>query len=451
MKKQLLLLSGLFLATLTVSAQSNTWHEVESCTTLSVTSISSTFVASVTNPNTTPPNTSANVSSFTKGTARIALVNPIMDTAGQSISLELLADVAGGNGVGSGLFQVQLQSLNPVTTTFLGNLTITAGDAWELKTLSLDGKPNADNGYEYLYINSGANNDAGATDGIIYFDKLKGSLSQEIQTSTLAATPTLTTGNAWLYNHGTSALGATPNFSTDSGGSMETNVTNPYTSDNASTNVLKITRGDANFESVLFDLPGSIDPTSGETVKLRVYTVYDQCDNAANMKFSLKSTEATDTNGNMGQKVSSVLVTIPSGKWTEVEANLSTFAAGQQSTEYASYDRLNVYLNFADGTPAPSVGSIFYIDALQAPASAALSAADAVLNPPLKLFPNPVNTAFVLSQEVDSATFYDLMGRTVKQINSKQTQFDVSDLAKGLYLMDVMRNNKKQTLRFIKK
>jgi hypothetical protein len=57
----------------------------------------------------------------------------------------------------------------------------------------------------------------------------------------------------------------------------------------------------------------------------------------------------------------------------------------------------------------------------------------------------------VLSQEVDSATFYDLMGRTVKQINSKQTQFDVSDLAKGLYLMDVMRNNKKQTLRFIKK
>ena len=451
MKKQLLLLSGLFLATLTVSAQSNTWHEVESCTTLSVTSISSTFVASVTNPNTTPPNTSANVSSFTKGTARIALVNPIMDTTGQSISLELLADVAGGNGVGSGLFQVQLQSLNPVTTTFLGNLTITAGDAWELKTLSLDGKPNADNGYEYLYINSGVNNDAGATNGIIYFDKLKGSLSQEIQTSTLAATPTLTTGNAWLYNHGTSALGATPNFSTDSGGSMETNVTNPYTSDNASTNVLKITRGDANFESVLFDLPGSIDPTSGETVKLRVYTVYDQCDNAANMKFSLKSTEATDTNGNMGQKVSSVLMTIPSGKWTEVEANLSTFAAGQQSTEYASYDRLNVYLNFADGTPAPSVGSIFYIDALQAPASAALSAADAVLNPPLKLFPNPVNTAFVLSQEVDSATFYDLMGRTVKQINSKQTQFDVSDLAKGLYLMDVMRNNKKQTLRFIKK
>jgi hypothetical protein len=454
MKKSLLLF--LFtIVSITSYSQTFTWHEVEACTQLSVTKIGSTFTPSVTNPNATGTNTNGNVSSLTAGSARIALPNPIMDTAGQSISLELLADVAGGVNTGSGRFQLQLQSLATGTITFVGMVYVTQGGTWEQKTFNLDGLANAPSGYEYLYVVAGIGYDSNTSNGTMFVDKIKGSVTQEPNSPTSGAAPALLSGNGWAYNHGSSNLVATPIYSTDSGGLIETNVANPETSDNASANVLKITRGEGSFESLLFDLPGSLDIAAGGTIKFRVYADYvlDPCNPIkVDVRLSLKSTEATDTNGNQGQKVGPAQVTIPPGVWQEVEVNVASFGAGQQATEYPSYDRLNVFMGFNDNsaTPAPSAGAVYYFDAIQLPASATLSVKAVTLRSILKLYPNPVKNTFVLSKEVEAATIYDIMGRTVRQINTKQTQFDVSTLTKGMYFIEASVNNAKETIRFIK-
>jgi hypothetical protein len=66
----------------------------------------------------------------------------------------------------------------------------------------------------------------------------------------------------------------------------------------------------------------------------------------------------------------------------------------------------------------------------------------------LKLIPNPVKDKFTLNREVDYGKIYSMEGQTI-HITYKNSEFDVSNLAKGVYFLEVFYNHTKQTLKFI--
>jgi hypothetical protein len=430
MKKSLLLF--LFtIVSITSYSQTFTWHEVAACKELVKFFTPGEYVASAPNPITTGINSNANVSSITTNTI-FNLSNPIVGgemefsidtyiTTATALQIKVRNSVTGGGGA----FVTQWSIAEPQTewVNLARTLTIPAGN-WDQIVIFPTGGSNAS-----------------------YFDKIKASVSQEA--AGISSTPALLAGNSWIYDHGTSSKSATPSSGSST---IELDAANPDTNGNDSPTVMKVVRGPEGFETMKFALTGSITPGAGK-INLRVYAENSVCNEDKNIRFSLLSTAATDANGNMGQKVGPAPISIPANKWVEVEVDLANFGAGQQATEYASYDILNVFMNFNDATAA-SEGSVFYFDALQGPASAVdattLSINDVAINSALKLYPNPVNDAFVLSKEVESAKIYGVSGNLIQTINNKQTKFDVSHLAKGFYFIEASVNNTKETIRFIK-
>lgn len=444
MKKQLLLF--LFaIVTIAGYSQDFTWHEVQNCTQLNVITIESVYTPSVPNPNTTGINTNANVSKLVQtgnnanpadGRTRLALPKPIMETTGQSISFELLSPETGGNGIGSGFFQVYLQSLNPVTTTLIQNVTVTTANTWQLVTLSLDGKANATNGYEYIYIVAGG---TVFTDPEFYFDKIKGSVTQGI----VDFSPDLVAGNAWYDYKAGGVLNATrtPDLGvSDAGrGVLLTEVATPSTDGLDSPTVLKVVRESGIQSFLLYEFGAKLAATG--TLKFRVYA---ECANTANvMQVLLRdSDQAPVTTGQL-----SISVTPKANAWKEIEIDISSMTGTALTGEM--YDELHIRFDWNNILAA---GNTYYVEALQGPSSATLSLVDVKVSDSsfIELYPNPAKNTFVLSQEVDSATIYDIMGRTIKEINTKQTKFDVSTLTKGVYFIEVSINNTKETIRFIK-
>ena len=61
----------------------------------------------------------------------------------------------------------------------------------------------------------------------------------------------------------------------------------------------------------------------------------------------------------------------------------------------------------------------------------------------LKMYPNPVNSIVNIeaNEEIQSIVFFNLMGERVKTIASPTTSIDVSDLAKGVYMLQVTAKN----------
>ena len=72
----------------------------------------------------------------------------------------------------------------------------------------------------------------------------------------------------------------------------------------------------------------------------------------------------------------------------------------------------------------------------------------------LSLSPNPASTYFTLNGDVQSVQIYSITGQLVKIFKSNftnETQFEISDLNKGIYLVKVKNeNNRETTLRLIK-
>lgn len=73
----------------------------------------------------------------------------------------------------------------------------------------------------------------------------------------------------------------------------------------------------------------------------------------------------------------------------------------------------------------------------------------------IDVYPNPASNVINVRSEftIDNLSVLDLMGRTVKQqiSNNKEFSFDVSDLAKGVYLVKLSSGEKEAVTKFIKK
>lgn len=59
----------------------------------------------------------------------------------------------------------------------------------------------------------------------------------------------------------------------------------------------------------------------------------------------------------------------------------------------------------------------------------------------LKVFPNPTQTTFSISQQVDQISIYSLQGRLLKSFDN-QINYNVSDLKHGVYIIEGIIGNK---------
>ena len=73
----------------------------------------------------------------------------------------------------------------------------------------------------------------------------------------------------------------------------------------------------------------------------------------------------------------------------------------------------------------------------------------------IDVYPNPASNVINFRSEftIDNLSVLDLMGRTVKEqiSNNKESSLDVSDLAKGVYLVKLTSGEKEAVTKFIKK
>ena len=72
----------------------------------------------------------------------------------------------------------------------------------------------------------------------------------------------------------------------------------------------------------------------------------------------------------------------------------------------------------------------------------------------LSLYPNPASTYFTLNGDVQSVQIYSITGQLVKSFKSNfnsESQFEISDLNKGIYFVKAIDDrNKEITLKLIK-
>jgi ELWxxDGT repeat protein len=82
----------------------------------------------------------------------------------------------------------------------------------------------------------------------------------------------------------------------------------------------------------------------------------------------------------------------------------------------------------------------------------ALSAEDFELNNTVTLQPNPTQNFFSISTNLDiqDVLIYDVNGKIVKQFKGVLDQYNIEDLTTGLYFVNVITDNRRETLKLLK-
>ncbi|MEZ4796110.1 MAG: T9SS type A sorting domain-containing protein [Flavobacteriaceae bacterium] len=70
----------------------------------------------------------------------------------------------------------------------------------------------------------------------------------------------------------------------------------------------------------------------------------------------------------------------------------------------------------------------------------------------ISLYPNPSNSSIKLKgvETIDSLEIFDLTGKSVKQYNTLQDSYDISELKAGIYFVSIKANNATQSIKLIK-
>lgn len=67
------------------------------------------------------------------------------------------------------------------------------------------------------------------------------------------------------------------------------------------------------------------------------------------------------------------------------------------------------------------------------------------------LYPNPTLNNFRLSKEIKEAKLYNVSGKKVADYNTNQSQYNIAQLPKGVYLLKaILLNNSIETIRIVK-
>jgi hypothetical protein len=70
----------------------------------------------------------------------------------------------------------------------------------------------------------------------------------------------------------------------------------------------------------------------------------------------------------------------------------------------------------------------------------------------IQLFPNPTSTSFQLSKPVQNVDVYNMTGQLVKRFEDEKASFNISDLASGIYIIEVLdTENNRSSIKLVKK
>ncbi|WP_055444444.1 T9SS type A sorting domain-containing protein [Lacinutrix himadriensis] len=427
-------------------------HSVDECLTLSVTG-SATYTASVANPNSQDPagdpNTSTNVSSSLSAGSNNNLIFtlPTSYSVGDAFTFNFryYSSSAGANNSGSGRVVVRMynSTLGAGGTSRI-NLPVAnkTGGQWEdysFSTASLDdnsaGTMGTTTGYDRIQLIPSNNNDNLIE--TFYFDDVE--FNVEVDNAVLADdTADLETGNSWMYDHSPENFNAT--ISETGGATFLENQASPSLSGNSSPTVLKITRGDDNANSGIKLSGGDFDHTAGNLT----FRIYPECNLAAGSNVRIRMRKDSD---NVTQQ-SFDITPLVGNQWNEVTIDL-TSGTGSSTTPDNIYNEFVFLFNQGDATSA-SNGTIFYIDAVQAPEQLPLSTESFELANSVKLLKNPVSNTLQFSKSPDTAAVYSITGQQVMKFDSMEEGYDVSTLKSGLYLIEVTFGSASKVFKFIK-
>ena len=220
---------------------------------------------------------------------------------------------------------------------------------------------------------------------------------------------------------------------------VEEDVTSPSTDGNESPTVMKITRGEATNSTLNFKID-PINYTDGGKVKFRLFP---ECKIGATTttRFMLRKDNEGTT-----QKPSGIISLIPN-IWNEIEIDLATL--GGNSTVDNIYNNMLIFFNFSDAS-AEAANTVFYLDAFQAPAAATLATDSFNSDNTVFLLGNPVKDILSLSKSPNAISVFSLTGKNILTINATKKNYNVSSLAKGIYLVKASYEAGEKVFKFIK-
>jgi hypothetical protein len=257
---------------------------------------------------------------------------------------------------------------------------------------------------------------------------------------------TLDAGNEWYHNYSPDTFGVTVN-EVQGGVFLEQGdaVATPTTTGNSSALVAKFTKGEDAHSQIKFQLPGVIntDYQSSAIFKIRAYAPSTNVDGTSGRRLRLYLRDGIET---AGQKNVTIDVTIFDA-WQEYIFDFTE----KNLTEGVSYSTANLLIDQPDGDLL-ATGNVYYIDAFQGPAADVLSVDRLELsNVSIVAYPNPVTNSCQIdsSLDIENVKLYNINGRLVKTFKAN-ANYDVSSLAKGIYIVDIKTLKGLKTLKIVK-
>ena len=273
-----------------------------------------------------------------------------------------------------------------------------------------------------------------------------------IQINATAAVPPLDSeavldaGNEWYHNYSPDTFSLTLNEA--QGGVFEEQasaVATPTTTGNSSPLVAKFTKGEDAHSQLRYQLPAVITTAnqSSAIFKIRVYVPSTNVDGTSGRRLRLFLRDGVEPGG---QKNVTIDVTV-FDKWQEYTFDFT----GTALTDNVSYSTVNLLFD----QPDPdffATGNVYYLDAFQGPAAATLSVNEFELNnASIVAYPNPTTNSFQIdsSVNIENVKLYNITGRLLKSFKAS-ANYDISDLATGLYIVDIKTLLGSKVLKIVK-
>lgn len=235
----------------------------------------------------------------------------------------------------------------------------------------------------------------------------------------------------------------------ESKGTLAEGVQNPFLPGHESESVSRFRIDNVGVNYIKYKLPTNkgIDANGLKVFNLKMYVPKGNSDGNNKLKLILRNMNS----GTENQAVLNLAVD-PSkkGTWQNYKFNMSSFGSG-----VPYYDQ--VLLFFPKDNSSNS--NKYYFDSFTGPSlintNTASNGANLIRKTELKVFPNPFVDSFSLSENVESIDVYSLTGVLVSSFKGNRdlnTQYDMSNLQKGMYLLQVyFEDGNNEVFQIIKK
>jgi hypothetical protein len=268
---------------------------------------------------------------------------------------------------------------------------------------------------------------------------------KDVPTPPLDPEAVLDAGNEWYHNYSPDIFSVTLNEVL--GGVFDEQasaVATPTTTENSSPLVAKFTKAEDLHSQLRYQLPAVITTAnqSAAIFKIRAYIPSTNTAPTVGSRLRLFLRDGIET---IGQKNVTINVTV-FDQWEEY-----TFDFTGITLTAASYSTVNLLFDQPD-TDLLATGNVYYLDAFQGPSAATLSTNDFELNNTfIVAYPNPVTSSFQIdsNKSIESLEIYSITGQLLKSF-SKEANYDISDLATGIYIANISTQFGSKTLRIVK-